>query len=384
MRGSAAAKLVGLWLLGAASEPAELVAQRRGVVSLFEEGLRGGDAPSSSSSQRSTAKKKACDDEGASEKKRLGVCVTGQMSRLELESKVRHLARTEKYEVTFVLVLSNATSHFANNATDAGGRAAWTAQSIRRFVLPRVRVIVDEAPQEQRPFVWEDYLSRGDKKQRSVDARSRAESHVRQWVALLRCWVHFQQLPSFDALVKLRDDSLLLGPWRPDLAKKTEVVVQECFAYGGYADKVAVVGPGAARAYFAMPAVEYFTNYSSLDVRKGNPEHLLKRVLAKHRVAVRRVGPDLLPVATSRLTPLRKVCFPFDYLKLGKDPACYPSDCRVRSSVYCARCRESPNPDLRESYLSRGGAQPDCLPARRNCSSSSSSAAHHHHNTIVV
>ena len=62
-------------------------------------------------------------------KPRMGVCVTGQMARLELESKMRHFVNPnlEAYAIDLVLVLAPAsTTRFVTNDTDAGGRMAWT------------------------------------------------------------------------------------------------------------------------------------------------------------------------------------------------------------------------------------------------------------------
>uniref|UniRef100_A0A7S3NGS9 Hexosyltransferase n=1 Tax=Aureoumbra lagunensis TaxID=44058 RepID=A0A7S3NGS9_9STRA len=306
-------------------------------------------------------------------RKRLGVCVTGQLSRLELESKIRRLIslNSEAYEIDMVFVLGTNT-HFVNGETDAGGRAEWSAELIRKAVrhwAPRVaRVVVDAGPQLERPYIELSYLQASDK---PWLGKARIESHVRQWWSLLRCWKHFihlackRQAP-YQTFVKLRDDAFLLAPIiLKNMNIQDLIVLPECGNFAGYNDKWAFLDATLGRAYFAMPVFEYYTNYSSLNMHKGNPENLLKRVLIKHQAPVSAVSVDILPILTSRfrtneisgqtfpqnITPAS--CFLFDQLKLGKEPHCWPSDCDRRRAIYCDRCTVKRQEWLRDHFLER-------------------------------
>ena len=108
----------------------------------------------------------------------MGVCVIGQMSRLELESKMRHfvLENLASYSIDLVFVLAPADStHFVTHSTDAGGRMGWSMHGlldeIARYPMPpgraalraNLQTTVEAHPQDERPYLRFDYVNQSDK-----------------------------------------------------------------------------------------------------------------------------------------------------------------------------------------------------------------------------
>ena len=295
-------------------------------------------------------------------KPRMGVCVTGQMARLELESKMRHFVNPnlEAYAIDLVLVLAPAsTTRFVTNDTDAGGRMAWTKPgllaAIARSSATRARearadlaVTVDDSPQNPAPFLRFEYVNQSDKWQgEPAKMEERVRSHVRQWQALWACWKHFVRRESetrrpFDAYVKLREDSYVLDRWPvPRALYSGKVVFSKCLKWKGYNDKAVVMDAYFGYHFFASQLIDYVFDYGPLDVQRGNPEAYLMAVMERHGIRGRKVrlaDPDDMPVVTSRIERDNSTCVPFHRGKLGKLPECWPRSCATRQRIRCVAC----------------------------------------------
>lgn len=285
-------------------------------------------------------------------KPRMGICTTGQMGRFELTSKLENLVaiNLERYIIDIVLVLAQSKrTNFANRKSDPGGRRQWTAESINSLIRERfrshsqdVKVVVDDTAQEENPYVNLEYLKISNK---PGLGRKRVQSHVRQWLALVRCWEHFSRLeregPAYKVFIKIRDDSFVTKWLRikeSDYSKN--VVISECLGFGGYNDKAAVLDAMYGETFFTRPIFDYYFHYDTLRISMGQPESLLRAVLSKHLVSVKPVRVDSMPIFTSRIETRSNasVCFVFDAYKIGRNPACWPKSCLLRQQLYCARC----------------------------------------------
>lgn len=285
-------------------------------------------------------------------KPRMGICTTGQMGRFELTSKLENLVaiNLERYIIDIVLVLAQSKqTNFANRKSDPGGRRQWTAESINSLILERfrsqsqdIKVVVDDTAQEENPYVNLEYLKISNK---PGLGKKRVQSHVRQWLALVRCWEHFSRLeregPAYNVFIKIRDDSFVTKWLRikeADYMKR--VVISECLGFGGYNDKAAVLDAMYGETFFTRPIFDYYFHYDTLRISMGQPESLLRAVLNKHLVSVKPVRVDSMPIFTSRIEMRSNasVCFVFDAYKIGRNPACWPKSCLLRQQLYCARC----------------------------------------------
>lgn len=300
--------------------------------------------------------------------RRIGVCVTGQLSRLETESKLRHLIEpsSKRFVIDVVLVVSGEGSRFINGETEyTGGPSGLSARSVASAFGRSAsgEVVVDTSPQEEHPYVQRAYLNISDKPQLGEE---RVRSHVRQWAALMTCYKHFAWLEAkrcasgahgeediYGRFIKLRDDSLLINDWDiGGLLEPKTVALPDCLGYSGYNDKVALLDANAGEAFFTKPLYEYLFNFSGLEVHHGNPEHVLRRTLEKHAIPVKRLDIDDVPIFTSRYVAAGKFwCVIFDRLKLGKESKCWPRTCEDRSRLFCLRCPTRPQDGFVEDFF---------------------------------
>ena len=308
---------------------------------------------------------KARQQRASKTKPRMGVCVTGQLARLELESKMRRFVNINlgAYAIDLVLMLAPAsTTHFVNKDTDAGGRKNWTKPSLLATILRSaaragnasadLTVLVDDSPQDPAPFLRFEHVNQSNKWQgEPAKMEQRVRSHVRQWQALWACWKHFVRRESetrrpFDVYVKLRDDSYVFDKWKISrVLYSGKVVFSNCLKWKGYNDKAAVMDAYFGYHFFASQLIDYVFDYqvttSQLEVQQGNPETYLMAVMERHGIRDRKVrlaGPDDMPVTTSRIEHDNSTCVPFHRSKLGKKALCWPTSCATRQRIRCVAC----------------------------------------------
>jgi len=344
----AAAAALGLFVVVILAQSMTLRERRRRLLATTEDSERslirayvGHRAPPTQ--EREWLRQRRSIQEEQRRKRRMGVCVVGQMGRLELESKRRNFLRVNRpfYEITLVLVAAKAKDvYFANAGTDPGLRSIdWTRDTIKDFLGDDVdELLVDDEPQEKFPMIVSDYFE-GAKEEKRTTTLLRIQSHVRQWLGLRRCDQHFSG--SFDVFVKLRDDSFVAAPFPvQNLDYDNAVIVPHCLGWNGYNDKVAVLDARYGDAFFAGPASDYYLNYTLLNLTKGyhNPESVLKASLARRHVPVRFAHVDDVPVFTTRSEAHDASCFVYSKYKLGDEPMCFPSSCALRRRIHCQAC----------------------------------------------
>ena len=310
--------------------------------------------------QRLELKKKLDIDRGPFPRtaRRMGVCVVGQMERLELRSKVLNLLLPNSDFLIDVVLVASHSAFFANAFTDTGYRMGWTKESIRSYLEKEKklaetngrrlynRLIIDDAEQEPAPLIIPEY-EHGARKEKPTTALVRIQSHVRQWLSMLQCYRHFQsQKVHYDVIVKVRDDSFVLTPWNiAKLNYSGTIRIPECLGWRGYNDKVAVLDSQYAEAFFSGPVTDYYFNYSALNITAGqhNPESILKAALKRRKAKVRLAHIDDMPVFTSRFEHKQGgqniSCFVFSKYKLGDDKKCFPTSCELRAKINCLACK---------------------------------------------
>ncbi|KAG8467839.1 hypothetical protein KFE25_006891 [Diacronema lutheri] len=294
---------------------------------------------------------------------RIGICVIGQVERLELGSKVVHLLATNarKHHVDAVFALApRGAAHFVNKQTDAGGRKRWTADRIRAKVGGALRggkLIIDMKKQAALPYLRARYVMQNEKFRNNLAKKDdRARSHVRQWGSLWQCHQHFTYTQKangapYDVFIKLRDDSYIMRGWTLEKPSfwRGHVVVKQCLNFGGLNDKAAVVDAKHAAAFFAKPLLDWYFDFPGLanEVRFRNPESYLLGVMTHHHVPIRRVSADKMPTITSRTSADGAMCIPMDISKVGPRASCLPKDCAIRHTLFCKRCNGGLLPQTR-------------------------------------
>eukprot|EP00913_Durusdinium_trenchii_P000398 g365.t1 len=161
--------------------------------------------------------------------KKISLCITGQIRRLELRTKINRLilplmAGGARVEVFLVLDPRNSTAYIHRRAGERIGNftimeGPYQSLSDTVDAFPSgVSVVFD-------PFVAQDfsidprYVSgmaqeRPEASQNQTaalqGALERARSHMRQWQAMQRCWELMNNLMLPDIAIRLRDDAAIL------------------------------------------------------------------------------------------------------------------------------------------------------------------------------
>ena len=241
----------------------------------------------------------------AAERARSGmvsVCVTGQLCRLELRSKLwnffRPILREQDIFATFIL--SNAC-HFTNSQPTLYEDQTLSFQTIQKKLarwgimqkdLPgRFEAYVRMVP-DYEPFLQQRYVDSLDKKEVvGMNATRRALNHWTQWSHLRTCWSSFPTLVKETSVyfVRFREDLIFLKQFMPPTPLPRQVLTPECLSWRGSNDKFALVSRESAYSYFVgvhMVYRDYFntTNCSHVAncdymIRPSNPETYLYQAL---------------------------------------------------------------------------------------------------------
>ncbi|KAG8465141.1 hypothetical protein KFE25_012504 [Diacronema lutheri] len=297
--------------------------------------------------------------------RRLGVCVSGQMARLELAQKVDHLLRPNRDDFVVDIVLALAVSPtpaYGNGDLDVGGRVRWTNETIRDAIgdsLGNGTVVIDNSPQYANPMLQEDYVSARDPAMGPTWNRN----HVKMWSEYWLCYQQFTRLEQangapYDVLVKVRDDGWLTSDVKlsgPPLEPmwKGRVILSQCRPEGGWNDRWAIMDAAHGYAYFGAQLADYYLNFDELwrttwnvsEREPGSPETHLRGALALYNASVLAVDADTVPILQGRLAPDglggARFCINLHSADLGHDPmaaACVPTDPFARAKLYCSRC----------------------------------------------
>ena len=198
----------------------------------------------------------------------LGICITGQLGRLEIESKIEKLLipNLSNFEISVVLVLDDRNkSIFANEEKLNSNIAKVSLESARAsFQAASTRVFIDGSPQPKNPLIdvgvgsyASSLVKDGGSKIMNKRKIRRAAIHVRQWAALTRCaellFVRNDrpERVHYDVIMRLRDDSYVVAPFTPQAGEyKGVVVTPDCCEHYGMNDKLAVMGGDVAFTFF--------------------------------------------------------------------------------------------------------------------------------------
>jgi len=286
-------------------------------------------------------------------KTRLGLCLTGQLERLEIESKARHLVRdlNRTHDIDVVLVVANGTARYVNGFSVANSsavqataerlRSRTRAALIRTFVQAGAsRVVLNTEPQWELPYLRKQYVLNLNKPMSNVHLANRARSHVRQWRSLWNCYKEFSALAQkagqrYDVLAKFRDDLLIFDKveaLHERSVYENAVVTQECLSWRGINDKLAVLDARHGLKFFTSPLwVFFFDRRPFLDM-SGNPETFLFRALRAGGIHTRRpLSWDKVPAVSSRTGLDGSTCVPLINEKVGIELRCVPRKCNVLS-----------------------------------------------------
>ena len=148
---------------------------------------------------------------------RIGVCIHGQLSRMEIESKLKHIIEPLKrnhVEVDVVVILSNS-SESTNDMVRSGPWEKRSLIALKQAFLDsgasRINIEMKSPPET---FLFDPkFVEHLDKPHQSHESRMRRHQiHLRQYWAVSKCADQFLEWNSaYDEIVKLREDTLVVA-----------------------------------------------------------------------------------------------------------------------------------------------------------------------------
>mmetsp|Transcript_130575 Transcript_130575/g.240168 ORF Transcript_130575/g.240168 Transcript_130575/m.240168 type:complete len:749 (-) Transcript_130575:96-2342(-) len=266
----------------------------------------------------------------------VAVCITGQVARLEIESKVKNVLialSEQQYFVHVFVALETGEGQYVNEET-AGVEVELTKAEVEAGFQPFYQTGLFHPHVNYTAHIsrWTtNYLS--DKRQSMEERQERLASHMSQHANLKACVDLIEKRESqigirYDVVLKLRDNTLVPMPYTLTLAqdivdektagnpvlvdrKRTgnPVLVKECRAWGGINDKVMLVPRehlriALAGPYMTLMGVEKGNRFAvskfARDWKITSPEILYKRVLQVHKIPFLPVNASVLPFLDAR------------------------------------------------------------------------------------
>lgn len=284
----------------------------------------------------------------------VGVCITGQLCRLELANKnhffFQHLKEQGQY-FHLIAVLQAGDNCGYTNDFNQGTSIFHTLQEVDDWM--EFYNIDGSAmdPQLPSPIIQERYVHSLDKRGK-LNETSRAMNHYKQWKSLEHCYSSLQERHDFDVFVKLRDDSvfvsriqlsaIILAQQQNSISysARRELFVPSCLSWGGINDKSAVVLSGAAFDFFNGPLRVYTEHFDDIACHSRmesceyvfnvyNPESFMLRVMEFYGLQIVHVHADQFPIVTGHASLMNAlVCFPNGKRQFGLEKSCLPSHLR--------------------------------------------------------
>lgn len=253
------------------------------------------------------------------------VCITGQLSRLELDGKIQNLFEplynTHRIDVAFVL--STETSYRAPKIHRSflhEEASAFSSFNEIHAKLPlkygMVRILKFDQPDS--PMLNFDYVDLLDKKSMNrtlQEARSR--SHIRQWYAYQNCLAMIDRFERvlqkrYHIVMRMREDLYIARPadinYLLGNVRRQTLLVPSCDSWKGMNDKLAFFHRDTAVKYFMTPLQQFYLHSQSVFDLRGtrrvhNPETYLLRVFERVGLNVVNVtGDKLLAIPTLSLS----------------------------------------------------------------------------------
>ena len=301
----------------------------------------------------------------AQQRPRMGLCITGQLMRMELWSKLVNLVRPNMhdYDMDVLFVLDPESNLAVNERRNKGLPSTVLNESdlvahVSRF-CPTCTTSVDFYTQPKKPVVAHNYVLDLDKGPRNFTAvrANRAMVHARLFHSWSRCLAGFTRDPKadYDVFVRVRDDLVFPMPIAitRDMWEDAVAVMDFC-GWTGFNDKAALVDAKFAHQYFVNPLSNMLLYYdqlrSMLPIIK-NPESVLRASLLFDRVPARLLGVDQFPFLVTRRKQDGSICFADSVPKVGPQMSCIAP--AVRTFFQRFRCAQKTGmPDTADWWTS--------------------------------
>ena len=293
----------------------------------------------------------------------VGVCIHGKFSRLELASKLKYIVESQpkSVEIDIVFSLTNTT----RNTNDKSAPWKWFHNSgdelkseILRSGASRVTLIREDIG---KLLFRDSFVDRLDKSGSLQSRQDRHQTHLRQYWSVSKCadqLIEWEEEGGYfyDEIVKLRDDTIVLGHIPLGQGKfQGSIYFKNCAEWEGVNEKH-FIGEGRYVLGLLRRLLldyyryndRYFSENSDIFGHRGgrllNIETFYLREPWQLRYPFKRVSPEILPFITGRLSEhyLKSVpeCVPCQYFQNSGHPEVrwYQFDIRSRLKERKSSC----------------------------------------------
>ena len=256
------------------------------------------------------------------EKLKIAICLTGQLARLELMSKIVNiiipnvkLGHTVHLFVLLDSDVAEVKQTFWRYDYSEAPFASYDVKKMQGYIAKKVfdadlgnlfvsrvrlespsqnqfEVVADFVPVEDKTIAHQNTLV-GANKDGIETAADRFQNNLR-WMNGLRDCVKWMQAAEqeqgffYDLVVRLRDDTLAFAPWIFEAAQlKNSLTSLSLGSYRGINDHNLVVDRKYADVLFRGLTEDYYFNKTNRMVLWGNPEHRIFQVATAYRVNIR-------------------------------------------------------------------------------------------------
>lgn len=249
---------------------------------------------------------------------KIAFCVTGQLARLELLSKIHNIfipnAAIGHSPHVFIYVdgdVENVRQTYWNynysesvfgryDRRDLKAYVDQTTQKLGYGHLIRTRTRIEPPPRSEFhvindmvPVRAKAYTGHDGPRDNYESAESRFQNNMRWMAGLRECvrWmmeVEYKQEWFYDVVVRLRDDSYAMGPWLFDAQKYVGALVSsKTGTFQGINDHNFAVDRYWADDFLRGLSEDYYFNASLSNEPWGNPEHRIYMVATAYNIPLR-------------------------------------------------------------------------------------------------
>lgn len=261
------------------------------------------------------------------------VCITGQLSRLDLDGKIDNLFRPlhETHDVDLAFVLSRGKASFVAKRNEQVFHEQVppnfeTFEDVQAKVSGKFGIVrVQEVEQPRLPLLNPGYVDLLDKNNINRTLKEeRSRSHIRQWYAHQRCLDMMDRFEKaikrrYNIVMRMREDLHIVRP--ADISHLLEnvrrriLVVQRCDSWGGMNDKLVILDRSTAVRYFTTPLQQFYLHPREMLNTTGplsvsNPETFLLKAYRRVGIQVVYVPAETLLGIPVRRTSTATTCFP--------------------------------------------------------------------------
>lgn len=227
------------------------------------------------------------------------ICITGQVSRLELDYKVRTLLiplRDAGYTTDVALVLSENTNNTywtkPKQKIKAGHSPSFASfADAVSHIREKGFHVTTRAPYTplDKPVLRDEYVERLRKKTREEKLLNRAENHARIWGSWTQCYKEMiQSNAQYDFVIRIREDHGFTRKFEiekilPDL-KPSTFVSTDCSIHGGVNDRFAIVATDSAYDLFHAPFETLYRGNISDSIH--NPETFIFEAYKQENLSI--------------------------------------------------------------------------------------------------